>query len=60
MDLWKIPAQRKKRLVILKWLARKFDFDVTYTERQVSDSIKRHHAHDWATLRRELIASKLM
>ncbi|MEM7578769.1 MAG: DUF2087 domain-containing protein, partial [Cyanobacteria bacterium P01_A01_bin.80] len=34
--LKEIPASRKKRFVILKWLVAKFELDVTYTERQVA------------------------
>lgn len=36
ISLIKIPASRKKRLVILRWLVRKFEKEVTYTERQVN------------------------
>jgi DNA-binding transcriptional ArsR family regulator len=57
--LKEIPASRKKRLVILKWLARQFDMEVKYPERQVNELIKRYHP-DCATLRRELIGSQLM
>lgn len=55
-----IPARRKKRQVILRWLAGKFDPGVSYTEPEVNAIIKRHHPPDWATLRRELLADKLM
>jgi DNA-binding transcriptional ArsR family regulator len=54
--LTEIPASRKKRAVILRWLANRFDPGKRYTERQVNDVLKRHHA-DTATLRRELIAA---
>ncbi|WP_019505434.1 DUF2087 domain-containing protein [Pleurocapsa sp. PCC 7319] len=54
-----IPASRKKRFVILKWLVNKFDWDRTYTEKEVNEIIKRHH-QDSATLRREFIGYKLM
>lgn len=57
--LKEIPASRKKRLVILKWLAGQFDMEVKYPERQVNELIKRYHP-DCATLRRELIGSQLM
>ncbi|MBP5974652.1 DUF2087 domain-containing protein [Brasilonema sp. CT11] len=57
--LIKIPASRKKRLVVLRWLVRKFEQEVTYTERQVNEIIGRHHP-DYATLRRELIGYQLM
>lgn len=35
--LKEIPASRKKRSVILKWLARQFEPWVEYTERQVNE-----------------------
>lgn len=54
-----IPAQRKKRQVILRWLAGHFEPGVSYPEAAVNAVIKRHH-DDTATLRRELIASQLM
>ena len=54
-----IPASRKKRLVILKWLVSKFEQGVNYPERQINEIIKRHHP-DCATLRRELIGYQLM
>lgn len=57
--LKEIPASRKKRLVILKWLANQFEVGVNYSERLVNDILKRYHP-DCATLRRELIASQLM
>ncbi|MEH2317222.1 DUF2087 domain-containing protein [Nostoc sp.] len=57
--LKEIPASRKKRLVILKWLANQFEVGVNYPERMVNDILKRYHP-DCATLRREFIASQLM
>ena len=58
-QLKKIPDQLRKRMVILKWLASQFEEDVTYSERQVNEIIKRHHP-DAATLRRELIQFKFI
>jgi DNA-binding transcriptional ArsR family regulator len=57
--LTKIPDTMKKRIVILKWLVTQFEWGVRYSEPQVNEIIKRHHP-DTATLRRELIANKLM
>ncbi|MEM8778865.1 MAG: metalloregulator ArsR/SmtB family transcription factor [Cyanobacteria bacterium P01_G01_bin.49] len=54
-----IPASRKKRLVILKWLVNKFDLGRTYREKEINEIIKRHHP-DSATLRREFIGYNLM
>lgn len=53
--LKEIPASRKKRVVILRWLAGQFQPGRRYTERQVNERLQRHH-HDTATLRRELIS----
>jgi hypothetical protein len=57
--LTKIPDTRKKRDVILRWLAERFEHGVHYPEAQVNEIIKRYHP-DSATLRRELIGGKLM
>ncbi len=57
--LKKIPASRKKRLVVLRWLAAQFAPDRSYTEAEVNEIIQRHHP-DTATLRRELIGQHLM
>ncbi|MBW4567819.1 MAG: metalloregulator ArsR/SmtB family transcription factor [Tolypothrix carrinoi HA7290-LM1] len=57
--LKEIPASRKKRLVILKWLANNFEIKVNYPESKVNEILKRYHP-DCATLRRELIGYQLM
>jgi DNA-binding transcriptional ArsR family regulator len=57
--LTQIPAQRKKRLVILQWLAHKFEPGVRYSERELNEVIKRHHP-DTALLRRALVSWKFM
>lgn len=58
-QLKEIPASRKKRLVVLKWLVEKFEWDMHYAESEVNEIVKRHHP-DFATIRRELIGNKLM
>lgn len=58
-QLKEIPASRRKRLVILQWLANRFDYGTRYPESQVNEIIKRHHA-DCAALRRELVGNRLM
>ncbi len=55
--LKEIPASRKKRSVILKWLANQFSYNVLYKEAQVNEILERHHP-DVAFLRRELISDK--
>lgn len=54
-----IPATRKKRLVILKWLASHFDQGINYPEAKVNEILKQFHP-DCATLRREMIGYNLM
>jgi predicted transcriptional regulator len=54
-----IPSYRKKRLVILKWLAEQFARGRTYSEAEVNELIKHYHP-DTATLRRDLIGFGFM
>jgi hypothetical protein len=54
-----IPAQRKKREVVLQHIVKDFQPGMQYSEKQVNEVLARYHA-DTATLRRELIAYKLM
>lgn len=48
------PSSEKKWLVILRWLADRFEYGVKYPEMQVNEIITRHHP-DYALLRRELV-----
>jgi hypothetical protein len=57
--LVEIPASRKKRSVILRWLCKFFAEGREYSEKEVNAIISRHHP-DFATLRRELIGAKLL
>jgi len=52
--LTQIPSRQKKQLVILRWLATKFQSDVTYTEKEINAILRQHH-DDHATLRRDLV-----
>lgn len=54
-----IPVQRKKREVVLRYLAGKFDADRTYTEQEVSFLLLNYH-EDYASLRREMVDRGLM
>ncbi len=54
-----IPRQRKKRLVVLKHLARWFESGRSYTEADVNEILGRAH-EDVATLRREMIGYGLL
>jgi hypothetical protein len=53
--LKEIPAARKKRYVVLRWLAERFEPGRRYPEREVNEILHRHHP-DAATLRRELVS----
>ena len=57
--LKEIPASRKKRLVILKWLVGRFEEGIEYPEKEINETVKRYHP-DFATIRREFIINKLM
>jgi predicted transcriptional regulator len=57
--LKEIPASLKKRIVVLKWLATRFEPGVRYPEAAVNEIIQRHHP-DYATLRREMVENRLM
>jgi len=54
-----IPASRRKRQIVLRWLAEQFDEHRRYREAEVNDLIQRRH-WDCATLRRELIGNGMM
>ena len=57
--LTELPAQRKKRIVVLERLVQAFELERDYTELEVNGVLKQFHA-DVATLRREFIDTKLM
>jgi DNA-binding transcriptional ArsR family regulator len=54
-----IPAQEKKRLVVLRWLADQFRPGIRYPEAEVNEILRRHHP-DFALLRRSLVDAELM
>lgn len=54
-----IPAQRKKRLAILRWLAEDFQPSRLYTEAEVNRTIARRYP-DFFALRRYLVDEELM
>jgi hypothetical protein len=54
-----IPAQHKKLLVVLRWLAEDFQPGRQYPEAEVNRIIGRRHP-DFATLRRFLVDEELM
>ena len=54
-----IPASRKKRRIVLKWLAQRFELERLYPEQELNQIIRPIHA-DTATLRRELVGYNMM
>lgn len=50
-----VPGKRKKLLVILRWLATLFEPDKLYTEPEVNAILKEVYAHDYVSLRRDLV-----
>ncbi len=54
-----IPVQRKKKDVVLRFLAEQFHPGRTYTEQDINFRLLDFH-EDYATLRRELVDTKLM
>ena len=58
-QLAKLPAQLKKRLIILDWFAARFDKDREYTEAEVSEVISQTF-EDYCLIRREMIDLGLM
>lgn len=54
-----VPASRRKRWIVLKWLVSAFEEGRRYPEAEVNELIQRRH-WDCATLRRELIGYGMM
>jgi predicted transcriptional regulator len=54
-----IPAQRKKRDVILRYILQEFEPSRRYAESEVNEIISRFH-EDYATIRREFIMRRMM
>jgi len=54
-----IPAQRKKRLIVLEEIAKAFQPDKEYTEREVNIIIADFH-DDFCTLRREMVCEDIL
>lgn len=57
--LKQIPAQRKKRLIVLQHIVKGLKTGTSYTEKEINEHIKKFH-DDFATLRRELIVNHIM
>ncbi|GIP21536.1 metalloregulator ArsR/SmtB family transcription factor [Paenibacillus sp. J22TS3] len=57
--LKQIPAQLKKKLIVLEHMVSKLEPGRKYTEKEINEYIKPYH-DDYATLRRELIMHQFM
>ncbi len=53
--LTNLPRQQKRLFPILRWLATKFEIDRLYTEREINAVLKEAYAHDFVSLRRDLV-----
>lgn len=54
-----IPAQLKKKLIVLEHMVSKLERGRKYEEREINEYIKQYH-EDYATLRREFIMHQFM
>ncbi len=54
-----IPAQRKKERIILEEIAKDFNFDKKYTEKEVNDIITKYN-DDYCTIRRGMISEGIL
>lgn len=50
-----IPRARKKLLIILRWLATKFEVDRRYIGSEVNEILKAAYPEDYVSLRRDLV-----
>lgn len=57
--LKQIPAQQKKKDVVLRYLAQRFELGRAYPEQEVNFLLLEYH-EDYATLRRALVDGRLM
>lgn len=57
--LKQLPAQRKKRLILLTYMLRELSHGKQYTEKEVNEHILRYH-EDFASIRREFVMSHFM
>lgn len=54
-----IPSQRKKERIVLEEIAKSFEKDRTYTEREVNIIIADYH-DDFCTIRRDMISEGIL
>jgi hypothetical protein len=53
--LTRLPTKQKRLLVILRWLASRFEPGTLYTEAQVNGILKAAYPDDYVSLRRDLV-----
>lgn len=54
-----IPSQKKKLVIVLRYIVQSFELGLEYTEKQVNEILRTFH-EDTASLRRELVGFELM
>lgn len=57
--LKQLPAQQKKRFIVLEFFLNQFQPNQTYSEQEVNEIISRYY-DDYCTIRREMIDWKMM
>jgi len=61
VKFWPSRRNRKYQLAVLKYLASKFETNISYTEKEVTKLIDEYHTFgDPALLRREMFEAKLI
>lgn len=55
------PSKSRTKLIVLRYLATKFDADRQYSEAEVNELLRAQHTfEDWALLRRDLFENGLL
>lgn len=54
-----LPAQRKKKLILLEYMLRGLENGKTYQEKEINEHIQQYHP-DYATIRREFVMAHFM
>lgn len=57
--LKQIPAQRKKKIIVLEHIIKGFTIGKSYSEIEINEHLKKFH-DDYVTLRRELVMNQFM
>ena len=55
------PSKSKNKMLIVEYLASKFELDRSYTEKEVNEILKQYHTfNDWALLRKDLFEAEFL